>query len=68
MQDTLEYNKLSGDEMNNILKGQLSASMTCSNLQNLREMPRIPLDLHLMIQSPEYKVSWLGIPAFFREK
>lgn len=85
--------------MNNILKGQLSVSMMCSNLQylrelinifeqeeieylhvdvmdgifvpnlgfgtdyirGLREMTRIPLDLHLMIQSPEYKFSWFGI-------
>ena len=27
----------------------------------LREITHIPLDIHLMIKDPEYKLSWLGI-------
>lgn len=30
-------------------------------IRGLRELTKIPLDLHLMIKSPEYKYRWLGI-------
>ena len=30
-------------------------------IRGLRELTDIPLDLHLMIKDPEYKLSWIGI-------
>ncbi len=30
-------------------------------IRGLRELTNIPLDLHLMISNPEYKLQWLGI-------
>lgn len=30
-------------------------------IRSLRELTHIPLDFHLMVLSPEYKFSWLGI-------
>ena len=30
-------------------------------IRGLRELTNIPLDLHLMIKNPEYKLQWLGI-------
>lgn len=30
-------------------------------IRGLRKLTNIPLDLHLMIQSPEYKLGWIGI-------
>ncbi len=30
-------------------------------IRGLRELTNIPLDLHLMIKSPEYKLRWIGI-------
>lgn len=30
-------------------------------IRSLRELTNIPLDLHLMIKNPEYKLQWLGI-------
>ena len=30
-------------------------------IRGLRNLTKIPLDLHLMIKSPEYKLDWLGI-------
>lgn len=30
-------------------------------IRGLRKLTNIPLDLHLMIQSPEYKLQWIGI-------
>ena len=30
-------------------------------IRGLRELTNIPLDLHLMIRNPEYKLQWLGI-------
>ncbi len=30
-------------------------------IRGLRELTKIPLDLHLMINSPEYKLQWIGI-------
>ena len=30
-------------------------------IRSLRELTRIPLDLHLMIKNPEYKLQWIGI-------
>ena len=30
-------------------------------IRGLRELTRIPLDIHLMIKNPEYKLTWLGI-------
>lgn len=30
-------------------------------IKGLRELTNIPLDLHLMIKNPEYKLQWLGI-------
>lgn len=30
-------------------------------IRGLRELTRIPLDLHLMIKDPEYKLQWIGI-------
>ncbi len=30
-------------------------------IRGLRELTNIPLDLHLMIKDPEYKLSWIGI-------
>ena len=30
-------------------------------IKGLRELTSIPLDLHLMIKNPEYKLQWLGI-------
>lgn len=30
-------------------------------IRGLRELTRIPLDIHLMIKDPEYKLQWLGI-------
>lgn len=30
-------------------------------IRSLREVTSIPLDLHLMIREPEYKLSWFGI-------
>ena len=30
-------------------------------MRGLREITHIPLDIHLMIESPEYKFDWLGI-------
>lgn len=85
--------------MNNMHKPQISASMMCSDLVDLREtidifekngverlhidmmdgtfvpnfglgvdyvrglrkLTSIPLDLHLMIKDPEYKLQWIGI-------
>ena len=85
--------------MNNKKKGEISASMMCSDLVNLQEtinifercgiehlhidmmdgtfvpnfglgvdyirglrkLTNIPLDLHLMIKDPEYKLQWIGI-------
>lgn len=32
-------------------------------IRGLRELTKIPLDLHLMIKSPEYKYRWLGIKS-----
>lgn len=32
-------------------------------IRGLRELTSIPLDIHLMIQSPEYKLQWIGIQA-----
>lgn len=85
--------------MNNKRKGEISASMMCSDLvdlqetisifercgvehlhidmmdgtfvpnfglgvdyiRGLRKLTNIPLDLHLMIKDPEYKLQWIGI-------
>ncbi len=85
--------------MNKKMKGEISASMMCSRLldlketlqifketgvehlhidmmdgtfvpnfglgvdyiRGLRELTDIPLDLHLMIKDPEYKLQWIGI-------
>ena len=30
-------------------------------IRGLRELTKIPLDLHLMIKDPEYKLQWIGI-------
>ena len=30
-------------------------------IRGLRELTKIPLDLHLMIKNPEYKLQWIGI-------
>ena len=30
-------------------------------IRGLRELTEIPLDLHLMIRNPEYKLQWIGI-------
>ena len=30
-------------------------------IKSLRKLTSIPLDLHLMIREPEYKLSWIGI-------
>ena len=30
-------------------------------IRGLRELTNIPLDLHLMISNPEYKMQWIGI-------
>lgn len=30
-------------------------------IRGLRELTKIPLDLHLMIRNPEYKLNWIGI-------
>lgn len=30
-------------------------------IRGLRKLTRIPLDLHLMIRDPEYKIQWIGI-------
>mgnify|MGYP003193350863 FL=1 len=30
-------------------------------IRGLRELTSIPLDLHLMIKDPEYKLPWIGI-------
>lgn len=30
-------------------------------IRSLRELTNIPLDLHLMIKNPEYKLQWIGI-------
>lgn len=30
-------------------------------IRSLRELTAIPLDIHLMIQNPEYKLQWIGI-------
>ena len=30
-------------------------------IRNLRDLTSIPLDLHLMIKNPEYKLQWIGI-------
>lgn len=30
-------------------------------IRGLRELTEIPLDLHLMIKNPEYKIQWIGI-------
>lgn len=30
-------------------------------IRGLRELTTIPLDLHLMVKSPEYKIQWIGI-------
>lgn len=30
-------------------------------IRSLRELTHIPLDLHLMIKDPEYKLQWIGI-------
>lgn len=30
-------------------------------IRSLRELTSIPLDLHLMINNPEYKLEWIGI-------
>ena len=30
-------------------------------IRSLRELTSIPLDLHLMINNPEYKLDWIGI-------
>lgn len=30
-------------------------------IRGLRELTNIPLDIHLMIQNPEYKLQWIGI-------
>lgn len=30
-------------------------------IRGLRELTKIPLDLHLMIKEPEYKLQWIGI-------
>lgn len=30
-------------------------------IRSLRELTKIPFDLHLMIRSPEYKLNWIGI-------
>lgn len=30
-------------------------------IRGLRDLTRIPLDLHLMIRNPEYKLQWIGI-------
>ena len=30
-------------------------------IRGLRELTSIPLDLHLMIKNPEYKLQWIGI-------
>ena len=30
-------------------------------IRGLRELTNIPLDLHLMIKNPEYKLQWIGI-------
>ena len=32
-------------------------------IKGLRELTDIPLDLHLMIKNPEYKLQWLGIKS-----
>lgn len=32
-------------------------------IRGLRELTNIPLDLHLMIKNPEYKLQWLGIES-----
>lgn len=32
-------------------------------IRGLRELTSIPLDIHLMIQNPEYKLQWIGIQA-----
>lgn len=30
-------------------------------IRGIRELTKIPLDLHLMIKDPEYKLQWIGI-------
>ena len=30
-------------------------------IRGLRELTNIPLDMHLMIRNPEYKLQWMGI-------
>ena len=30
-------------------------------IRSLRELTKIPFDLHLMIRNPEYKLNWIGI-------
>ena len=30
-------------------------------IRGLRELTSIPLDIHLMIRNPEYKLQWIGI-------
>lgn len=32
-------------------------------IRGLRELTNIPLDLHLMIKNPEYKLQWIGIKS-----
>lgn len=32
-------------------------------IRGLRELTAIPLDLHLMIRNPEYKLAWIGIKS-----
>ena len=30
-------------------------------IRSLRELTKIPLDIHLMVRDPEYKLQWIGI-------
>lgn len=30
-------------------------------IRGLRELTNIPLDIHLMVKDPEYKLQWIGI-------
>ena len=32
-------------------------------IRGLRELTKIPLDIHLMVRNPEYKLQWIGIKA-----
>ena len=63
--DTLAAFENSGVERLHIdiMDGQFVPNFTLGTdyIKAMRRLSRIPLDIHLMIQSPEYKLNWLGL-------